>query len=143
VLVVPTARRPQAAAAGGAFVVGVVYSLLLLGWHYPSDVLGGFCIASAWMALAVAGLVVLEEAQPRRSRPAPRRSPPPVGTIVAPAAWTAVVAAAVAVGVAAARPMDALNYIEAHTAFVGGAAAIGAWALALAAAAAASITRRR
>jgi membrane-associated phospholipid phosphatase len=42
-------RRPAAAlAALGTLVVGV--ALVALGRHYPSDVLGGLCVAGAWGA---------------------------------------------------------------------------------------------
>ena len=41
ILVAPPVLRTAAAILGGAFAVGVGYALLVLGWHYPSDVLGG------------------------------------------------------------------------------------------------------
>jgi membrane-associated phospholipid phosphatase len=56
VLVAPTWLRPAVAALGGVFAVAVGCSLLILAWHMPSDVLGGYLVASLWMALAVAGL---------------------------------------------------------------------------------------
>src|SRR5579875_2793867 len=42
IISVPQRWRPVVASLMAALVVGVVYSLLTLGWHYPSDVLGGF-----------------------------------------------------------------------------------------------------
>jgi membrane-associated phospholipid phosphatase len=56
VLVAPMWLRPAVAALGGVFAVAVGCSLLILAWHMPSDVLGGYLVASLWMALAVAGL---------------------------------------------------------------------------------------
>jgi membrane-associated phospholipid phosphatase len=56
VLVAPVWLRPAVAALGGVFAVAVGCSLLILAWHMPSDVLGGYLVASLWMALAVAGL---------------------------------------------------------------------------------------
>ena len=56
VLVAPSRLRPTVAALGGVFAVAVGCSLLILAWHMPSDVLGGYLLASLWMALAVAGL---------------------------------------------------------------------------------------
>lgn len=56
VLVVPQRRRPIVAALGAMFVAGVGFSLLLLAWHLPSDVLGGYLVGTLWAALAVAGL---------------------------------------------------------------------------------------
>jgi membrane-associated phospholipid phosphatase len=53
VLVAPPALRAAAAVLGGAFAVGVGYAVLVLGWHYPSDVLGGFLVAGLWTSLVV------------------------------------------------------------------------------------------
>jgi membrane-associated phospholipid phosphatase len=57
VAVAPARLRPHAAAVGAALAFAVAISVLLLGWHFPSDVLGGFCVAAAWMlcGLAAAG----------------------------------------------------------------------------------------
>jgi len=56
VLVAPARMRPLVAALGSAFAVAVGCCLLILAWHMPSDVLGGYLVAALWMALAVAGL---------------------------------------------------------------------------------------
>jgi membrane-associated phospholipid phosphatase len=56
VLVAPARLRPLVAALGGAFAVAVGCSLLILAWHMPSDVVGGYLVAVLWTALAVAGL---------------------------------------------------------------------------------------
>ena len=56
VLVVPHRWRPLVAALGAAFAVIVGCSLLILAWHMPSDVLGGYLLALLWTALALAGL---------------------------------------------------------------------------------------
>jgi len=61
VLVAPPAWRLVVALAGGAFAAGVGYALLVLAWHFPSDVLGGFLMAAMWTALAVALLRVVED----------------------------------------------------------------------------------
>jgi membrane-associated phospholipid phosphatase len=57
VAVTPARLRRRAAAVGAALAIAVGLSVLLLGWHFPSDVLGGICVAAAWMlcALAAAG----------------------------------------------------------------------------------------
>jgi membrane-associated phospholipid phosphatase len=57
VAVTPARLRPRAAAVGAVLAIAVALSVLLLGWHFPSDVLGGFCVAAAWMlcGLAAAG----------------------------------------------------------------------------------------
>ena len=66
VLVAPPALRGVAAMLGGAFAVGVAYAVLVLGWHYPSDVLGGFLVAGLWTSLAVAVLHRRRGARARR-----------------------------------------------------------------------------
>src|SRR3954463_9222261 len=65
VLVAPVALRPAVAVLGGAFAAGGGYAVLVLAWHFPSDVLGGFLMAGVWTALAVAALRVLEPARAR------------------------------------------------------------------------------
>ncbi len=52
----PYALRPIVAALGTAFVFGVSCSLLILAWHMPSDVVGGYLLAGLWVSLAVACL---------------------------------------------------------------------------------------
>jgi membrane-associated phospholipid phosphatase len=63
-LVMPRALRPLAAVAGGAIVLVGAGSVLLLGWHFPSDVLGALCVAVAWTA---AGLAALAATPARRT----------------------------------------------------------------------------
>ena len=56
VLVAPVRMRPAVLAAGLVFAAAVGLSLLILAWHMPSDVLGGYLLASLWMSLTVAAL---------------------------------------------------------------------------------------
>jgi membrane-associated phospholipid phosphatase len=56
VLVAPARLRPAVAALGGVFAAAVGCSLLILAWHMPSDVLGGYLVAALWTALAMAWL---------------------------------------------------------------------------------------
>ncbi|MGI8558727.1 MAG: phosphatase PAP2 family protein, partial [Solirubrobacteraceae bacterium] len=75
VLVAPPALRPLAALLGTGLAVGVSYSILVLGWHFPSDVLGGFLVAGTWTSAAVAILWGAEARWPARSgREAVRRA---------------------------------------------------------------------
>lgn len=67
VLVAPQRLRPTIATLGAMFAAGVGFSLLLLAWHLPSDVAGGYLLGTLWTALAVAGLRATE-ARSRRSR---------------------------------------------------------------------------
>jgi membrane-associated phospholipid phosphatase len=46
------------------FSIAVGCYLLILSWHMPSDVLGGFLVATLWMALAVAVLRAAERRWP-------------------------------------------------------------------------------
>ena len=52
-----------------AKAVEVGLSLLILAWHMPSDVLGGYLVAVLWMAVAIACLRAAERRWPSR-RPA-------------------------------------------------------------------------
>jgi membrane-associated phospholipid phosphatase len=60
VLVAPQRLRPAVALSGAMFAAGVGFSLLLLAWHLPSDVVGGYLVGTLWAALAVAGLRMAE-----------------------------------------------------------------------------------
>jgi membrane-associated phospholipid phosphatase len=54
VIVLPPRLRPTAAVLGGVFAAATLGSIVLLGYHYPSDVLGGILVAGAWAAPAFA-----------------------------------------------------------------------------------------
>jgi membrane-associated phospholipid phosphatase len=70
VLVAPPLWRSWAAGAGALGVLAVAYSILVLGSHHPTDVVGGMLMASAWTSAAVAGLDAAERRWPS-GRPAP------------------------------------------------------------------------
>jgi membrane-associated phospholipid phosphatase len=53
-LLVPAGRRAPVLVAGALLTAVVGVSLVVLGRHYPSDVLGGLCVAGAWAAVAAA-----------------------------------------------------------------------------------------
>ena len=55
-LVAPHRLRPVVAALGCAVAVAVGCSLLILAWHMPSDVLGGYLLAALCVSLAVAAM---------------------------------------------------------------------------------------
>lgn len=71
ILAVPQRLRPTAAVLGLGFALAVSYSILALGWHFPSDVLGGFLVAATWTLLAVAALSALEQRWPSRRHAVP------------------------------------------------------------------------
>jgi membrane-associated phospholipid phosphatase len=60
VLVAEPARRGLVAMLGLAFSAAVGVALLVLAWHMPSDVIGGYLLATLWVALALAVLLVFE-----------------------------------------------------------------------------------
>ncbi len=55
-LVAPPAYRMRAAVAGLLLTAAVGISVVVLGWHYPSDVLGGLLVVGAWGFGALAWL---------------------------------------------------------------------------------------
>jgi membrane-associated phospholipid phosphatase len=75
VLVVGPRLRPLAALLGAGYAIGVGYALVALGWHLPSDVLGGYLVAAGFALLGCAALAALEARHPaparRTARPAP------------------------------------------------------------------------
>jgi membrane-associated phospholipid phosphatase len=82
VLVAPVYLRPLVAGIGAAFAAAVGCSLLILAWHMPSDVVGGYLVAALWMALAVAGLRAADRRwPPGRAAGRSGRSPAGVGAV--------------------------------------------------------------
>ncbi len=70
-IVLPPRLRPPVAVLGGGFAAIALGSLVLLGSHYPSDVLGGILVSVAWCAVALA--VSGSGRAPREVRPRPPR----------------------------------------------------------------------
>ncbi len=64
VLVMPARARPFVALLGAAFAAAVGCFLLILAWHMPSDVIGGYLVAALWTALALAVLRAAERRWP-------------------------------------------------------------------------------
>ncbi len=64
VLVVPARLRGVVALLGAAFAIAVGCSLLILAWHMPSDVFGGYLLAGLWTALALAAVRASETLWP-------------------------------------------------------------------------------
>ena len=55
-LVVPPRLMPRAAGLVACFGAAVGLAVVVIEWHYPSDVVGGFLVASAWGFGALAAL---------------------------------------------------------------------------------------
>jgi membrane-associated phospholipid phosphatase len=125
VLVSPARHRPAVAVLGGAFAAAVAYAVLVLAWHFPSDVLGGFLVAAAWALAGIAALAVVER------DPAPRA--PGVAWQAAGLLLVLGVAAVGATALAAALVHPgAANQALSHPSFLAVAVAVASLAAALA-----------
>jgi len=124
VLAAPPRLRPTVAAIGSAYAVAVAYAILTLGWHFPSDVFGGYLVASIYVLVAIAAINASEIRWPSRAgAEAATRPGDGIGAIL-----VGLVAAAVVGGALLARPHQLLGYAASHTTFTLGAAAIAALA---------------
>jgi membrane-associated phospholipid phosphatase len=140
VLVSSPRLRPLVAALGGTFAVAVGYSTLVLAWHLPSDVLGGFLVATLWTTLGIVALWAAAARGPERAGRG-REAALRVGEAITPSALTAVTATACAGALVLARPGATLAYAQAHTVFVVGAVSIALLGATLAAALAVALRR--
>jgi hypothetical protein len=136
VLVAPRRLRPLAALAGAALAVAVGFSVVSLGWHFPSDVVGGYLLATAWALVLVA--VLRLPPRPERSRSV--RQAVPAGVQVGLAAAAAI--AALGVVAVLVDVSGASDFAREHTASVVVGAALAALAVALPASVAATLRRR-
>ena len=85
VLAAPPRLRPAVAGVGACFAIAVSYAILALGWHFPSDVIGGYLVAAMWTLLAVRGAGRLRgpEADPARAAPGGRGARSTIGAAFA------------------------------------------------------------
>jgi membrane-associated phospholipid phosphatase len=141
-MIVPRAYRPLAATLGALFTVGVSFSILILQWHYPSDIVGGYLIATGWGLAALAALGYANERWPERGtmRSKARTAIPAPGP--AAIARVAVLAAAVVAIAAASRADQVASFADRHTAVVAVGSAIAVAAAVLLAAVAAISSSR-
>ena len=142
VLVAPRAWRPVVAVICGVGVLAVSIALLVLIWHWPSDIVGGQLLATAWCLVALAALRWAGERWPERGEMARAAR----GAMVVPGRIAAVVLAllalAFAIGLAANRADAVTTYAHDHTAAVAVGVAIATSAMALLAAVTALAARR-
>ncbi|HEY6779982.1 MAG TPA: phosphatase PAP2 family protein [Thermoleophilaceae bacterium] len=68
VFAAPRRARPAAAVIGAAVALAVGFSVVSLGWHFPSDVLAGYLLATGWALVLAAGLRELDSRRPARRR---------------------------------------------------------------------------
>ena len=130
VLVAAPRWRPLVAVVGALTALGVIYSILLLGWHYPSDVLGGMAVATGWTCLGLAALWTLDRESAVRPLTGFKEAGVVLGSVVATTLLFLL-----------ARAPSVVDYAQAHTSFVAGALALAAAVLALAAAVTAAVSR--
>jgi membrane-associated phospholipid phosphatase len=136
VLVAPRRSRPAAALLGGLLALAVGASTAALGAHLPSDVLGGYLLATGWTLALVAALSVANDRFPSTNRWAAT----PVGQVseriaavglVLAAAGSTLAALLAGAAALASDPAAAMDFARAHTASVTVAAAIASAAVAL------------
>lgn len=134
VICAPSRLRPAVGAAMAAITAAICWSFLELGWHYPSDVLGGYLVAGTWTLLGIAGLSVYEAHRPTLARRASERSGPvfSVGETVAPTLTIAVLVVVCGLVGIIAYPHQVLDHARGHAAVVVGACVIGALSFAFA-----------
>src|SRR3954454_1128674 len=125
VLVAPARLRPLVGLLGAGFAAAVAYAILVLAWQLPSDVLGGFLVATMWSLLAVSALVAWEQRRPTGARPARAGATWPVELVGA-------AAAGVLLALLAARPATFAEFATDHTTALAFVTAIAALALACA-----------
>jgi membrane-associated phospholipid phosphatase len=114
VIVAPPRLRALAATLGGVLTVVTVFSIMMLGWHYPSDIVGGLLVATFWACLAVIPLRAEVRAPSLRA-----------------AAWAGAVLGGGAALLVLSRPGAAVDYALANTTWLAGAVAIAVAALLL------------
>ena len=143
VIVVPRAYRPLVASLGAVFTIAVSFSVLILAAHFPSDIVGGYLIATAWGLTTFAALTAVNARWPERGtvRQAARQAlPAPSAATIAKAA---VVAAVIAALVAASRAHQIASFADRHTAATAVASAIAVTAAVLLAAVVSISSRSR
>jgi hypothetical protein len=115
VIVAPRALRPLVAAGGALFALLIGFVIVALGWHFPSDIVGGYLVATAWCLITLAGLRAADARWPDRGAiraAALTRAPrlrETLGPIVA-------ITGALALGVGLARLDRLAEFADAHTA---------------------------
>src|SRR3954454_21828804 len=138
ILVASARWRPRVAALGAVYTLIVSFTLMISGWHSPSDVVAGYLMAGTWTAFGVAALWAAERRWPAGTgRPTARISLPDA---IAPALVVAIAGLGLFLLVTFARPVEVTAYASEHTAFVVGAGLIAALALSLVAVLAAAMT---
>jgi membrane-associated phospholipid phosphatase len=140
VLVAGPALRPLTALLGAGYAIAVGYALVSLGWHLPSDVVGGYLVAATFTLLGAAALAALEAPAAGRAQAVSR---PPAPAVVPVAALLAGAAAVVGLAgmVALVRAPDMAIGALGHTSAIAAGLAIGRLGLTLTAGLAVALRR--
>jgi membrane-associated phospholipid phosphatase len=136
VLAAPRRARLAAAVVGALLALGVGASVITWGWHFPSDVVAGYLLATGWALGLVAVLYEVDRRHPasrRLTHTAVARASDRIATggLALGALGGVAVAALLIAFELAADPHTAAWIAREHTAFVVVAAAIAAAAVAL------------
>jgi membrane-associated phospholipid phosphatase len=118
VVAAPPVLRPAAALLGAAYAAGVGLSVMLLHWHYASDVVGSFFVCGFWAA-AIAALLPGTVPRPAISR---------AGAL---AAVGAVAGGLILAAVFAGRHPDAMEALRSARSVLAAGAVIGVLSVAL------------
>jgi membrane-associated phospholipid phosphatase len=136
VLVAPRRARLAAAVIGSGLALGVGASVVSWGWHYPSDVLAGYLLATTWALVLTAALYEADRRFPARERfaeTALARTSDRIATggLALVAAGAAAVAVLATAGLLIADASAAACFAREHTAFVVVAGGVASAALVL------------
>jgi membrane-associated phospholipid phosphatase len=124
VLVAPRRWRPAVSLAAACFPLAVGVSAVIMGMHYPSDVLGGFLVAASFGLLAVAAMRATDR-EPRDRKTAQWRFEGSAVKIERPVAILAGGAALLALAVVLAHAGALVSYAVSDTSGVVAAIGIG------------------
>ncbi len=136
VLVAPRRGRWAAAVIGSGLALAVGASVVAWGWHFPSDVIAGYLLATGWTLVLLAALQQADVRFPARERwaaTAVARSSDTIasGGLLLVAVGATLVAALVTAGVVLADPSAATCFAREHTGFVVVAGGVASAAVAL------------
>lgn len=70
--VVPPVLRDLVLTLGAAFALALGCSVVVIGWHYPSDVLGAYLVVACWGFAVLAAMRAIAPCRPRGARVSPR-----------------------------------------------------------------------
>jgi membrane-associated phospholipid phosphatase len=123
VLAAPRRARPFAGVLGLLLAVGVGVAVVSAGWHFPSDVIAGYLLATGWALGMTAALYEADRRFPARERWASSaivrlRDKVATGGLALSAAGLAVVGLIATAGLLATNADAATCFAREHTAFV-------------------------